>query len=79
MEQILLRMENICKSFGDVKVLKNIKLEVKAGEVHVLLGEHGAGKSTLIKILGGAYSRDSGDIYVEGKNFFRNNSDGAER
>lgn len=79
MEQILLRMENICKSFGDVKVLKNIKLEVKAGEVHALLGEHGAGKSTLIKILGGAYSRDSGDIYVEGKKADITNVDSAKK
>lgn len=79
MEQILLRMENICKSFGDVKVLKNIKLEVKAGEVHALLGENGAGKSTLIKILGGAYSRDSGDIYVEGKRVDITNVDSAKK
>lgn len=79
MEQILLRMENICKSFGDVKVLKNIKLEVKAGEVHALLGENGAGKSTLIKILGGAYSRDSGDIYVEGKKADITNVDSAKK
>lgn len=67
MEQLLLRMENINKSFGEVHVLKDIRLEVRAGEVHALLGENGAGKSTLIKILGGAYTRDSGDIYVEGK------------
>lgn len=67
MEQVLLRMEDINKSFGDVHVLKNIKLEVRAGEVHALLGENGAGKSTLIKILGGAYTRDSGTIYVDGQ------------
>ena len=67
MEQLLLRMENINKSFGEVHVLKDIRLEVRAGEVHALLGENGAGKSTLIKILGGAYTKDSGDIYVEGK------------
>lgn len=79
MEQVLLRMENICKSFGDVKVLKNIKLEVRAGEVHALLGENGAGKSTLIKILGGAYSRDSGDIYVEGKKADITNVDSAKK
>lgn len=66
MGSVLLRMENICKSFGPVKVLKNVKLEVEAGEVHALLGENGAGKSTLIKILGGAYTKDSGDIYLEG-------------
>ena len=67
MEPVLLRMENICKSFGSVKVLKNVKLEVQAGEVHALLGENGAGKSTLIKILGGAYTKDSGEIILEGK------------
>lgn len=67
MEQLLLRMENICKSFSDVKVLKGVRLEVRAGEVHALLGENGAGKPTLIKILGGAYTRDSGDIYVNGE------------
>lgn len=67
MEQLLLRMENICKSFSDVKVLKGVRLEVRAGEVHALLGENGAGKSTLIKILGGAYTRDSGEIFVNGE------------
>lgn len=67
MEQVLLRMENVCKSFSDVQVLKGARLEVRAGEVHALLGENGAGKSTLIKILGGAYTRDSGDIYVNGE------------
>ncbi|MGN1193790.1 MAG: sugar ABC transporter ATP-binding protein [Dorea sp.] len=79
MEQILLRMENICKSFGDVKVLKNVRLEVRAGEVHALLGENGAGKSTLIKILGGAYTRDSGDIYVEGEKADITNVDSAKK
>ncbi|MGN1140223.1 MAG: sugar ABC transporter ATP-binding protein [Oliverpabstia sp.] len=79
MEQILLRMENICKSFGDVKVLKNVRLEVQAGEVHALLGENGAGKSTLIKILGGAYTRDSGDIYVEGEKADITNVESAKK
>ena len=65
MEQ-LLRMEDICKSFSEVRVLNKIKLELRQGEVHALLGENGAGKSTLIKILGGAYTRDGGEIYVNG-------------
>ncbi|MGN0405797.1 MAG: sugar ABC transporter ATP-binding protein [Bariatricus sp.] len=63
----LLEMKNICKSFSGVQVLKDIHLELEAGEVHALLGENGAGKSTLIKILGGVYTKDSGDILVDGQ------------
>jgi ribose transport system ATP-binding protein len=64
MSENVLRMENINKSFFGVKVLKNAKLEVRPGEVHVLLGENGAGKSTLIKILSSAYKRDSGKVFI---------------
>ncbi|AKP47072.1 sugar ABC transporter ATP-binding protein [Bacillus smithii] len=62
----LLEMKGIKKSFHQNQVLKGIDLDVKAGEVHVLLGENGAGKSTLIKILTGAYQKDAGEIYWEG-------------
>lgn len=61
----LLVMKGIKKSFSNNHVLKGIDLEIKAGEVHVLLGENGAGKSTLIKILTGAYEKDGGEIYWE--------------
>jgi len=57
-------MKNISKSFGGVKALDNVDFEARAGEVHALVGENGAGKSTLIKILSGAYSKDSGEVYV---------------
>jgi len=63
----LLYMENICKSFFGVPVLKNVSFRLRHGEVHVLLGENGAGKSTLIKILSGAYTLDSGKIFLEGQ------------
>lgn len=63
----LLRLENICKGFSGIPVLKNIDLEIKAGEVHVLLGENGAGKSTIIKIMTGSYIKDEGEMYWEGK------------
>src|SRR4051794_543185 len=61
----LLEIQGIKKSFNQNHVLKGIDLNVRAGEVHVLLGENGAGKSTLIKILTGAYQKDAGEIYWE--------------
>lgn len=63
----ILEMKGISKSFFDVKVLNNVQLQVKSGEVHVLLGENGAGKSTLIKILSGAYRKETGEIFLEEK------------
>ena len=60
-------MRNISKEFPGVKALKNVTLTVKPGEVKALVGENGAGKSTLIKILTGAYSLESGEIFIHGK------------
>jgi ribose transport system ATP-binding protein len=54
------------KSFGGVRALRGVSLEVRAGEVHALLGENGAGKSTLIKILSGVHSFGTGTIEIEG-------------
>ena len=65
-EQILLEMNHIRKEFPGVLALKDVSLQLRAGEVHALLGENGAGKSTLIKILGGIYSRDGGEIIIDG-------------
>lgn len=65
--EITLQMKRICKSFPGVKALDNVDFEVHKGEVHVLLGENGAGKSTLMKILSGVYSKDDGEIYLEGE------------
>ena len=53
--QVLLRMENICKTFPGVKALDHVSLTVRAGTVHALMGENGAGKSTLMKCLFGVY------------------------
>ncbi len=61
----LLELRGISKSFSGNQVLKEIHLDIRPGEVHVLLGENGAGKSTLIKIMTGAYTKDSGDILWE--------------
>ena len=64
--QPLVRMKNICKSFGRVQVLKNVDLEVFPGEIHILAGENGAGKSTLIKILAGVHTDFQGTIEIDG-------------
>src|SRR5881398_1871812 len=64
---ILLRATNVNKSYAGVHALRNASLEVRAGEVHALVGENGAGKSTLIKIISGATAPDSGGITYDGE------------
>ena len=76
---VLLRMEEIEKSFPGVKALDRVSLTVKAGTVHALMGENGAGKSTLMKCLFGVYAKDSGHIYLDGKEVnFKNAKEALE-
>ncbi len=63
----LLQAFGIKKAFGGVRALKDVSLDLRAGEVHALVGENGAGKSTLIKILAGALVPDEGTIQLKGK------------
>lgn len=63
----LLEMKGISKAFAGVPALREVDFHVKYNEVHALMGENGAGKSTLIKILTGLYSRDTGEIILDGK------------
>ncbi len=67
MNEVILKMKNINKSFSGVQALKNAALELKSGEVVALMGENGAGKSTLMKILTGIHKRDSGEVEVFGQ------------
>lgn len=62
-----LRLEGIVKTFPGVRALDGVELEVRAGEVHALLGENGAGKSTLMKVLAGMHRPDSGRILLGGR------------
>lgn len=70
-ERPLLAFRRITKSFGAVRALRGVDLEVRAGEVHALLGENGAGKSTLIKVATGAHAPDSGRIELGGETLER--------
>jgi ribose transport system ATP-binding protein len=63
--ETILEMKSISKSFGPVQALKNANLNLRAGEVHALMGENGAGKSTLMKILTGIYGMDTGEILYD--------------
>ena len=79
MDQALLEMRNISKSFPGVKALDNVSLTVRPGTVHALMGENGAGKSTLMKCLFGIYHKDSGSIILDGKEVsFKNSKEALE-
>lgn len=74
MEDFVLELKGIGKTFSGVNVLRDINIQLKKGEVFALMGENGAGKSTLIKVISGYHQPDSGgEIYVGGeKTVFRN-------
>src|SRR5665811_959674 len=63
---IVLAVRDLTKVYGDAVVLDSVDLEVRAGEVHALLGENGAGKSTLIKIVSGVVLPDRGHVIING-------------
>jgi rhamnose transport system ATP-binding protein len=58
---------NVCKRFGALTALSGVDLDIRSGEVLALLGDNGAGKSTFIKILAGAYAPSGGEIAIEGR------------
>ena len=74
----LVTLKNIRKSFGPVKVIKDVTVSVYPGKVQVLLGENGAGKSTLIKIMAGVYQPDSGQIVINNEPVTLPNTRAAE-
>lgn len=72
-QQPLVAMEQISISFGGIKAVDDVSIDLYPGEVVGLLGHNGAGKSTLIKILSGAYQKQSGEIRIDGKPVSINN------
>ena len=65
MSEQLLKLENIYKNFGNVKVLKDVNITINKGEVVALIGDNGAGKSTLIKVITGVHTPNSGKIFFK--------------
>ncbi|HZF38500.1 MAG TPA: sugar ABC transporter ATP-binding protein [Blastocatellia bacterium] len=79
---MLLKVDSITKSFGAVRALKGVSFDLRAGEVHALIGENGAGKSTLIKIITGALQpdwSDSGSLFINGQQIVENSPSLAKR
>jgi ribose transport system ATP-binding protein len=65
--ETLVSLRGLCKSFAGVQALDKVAFELRAGEVHALMGENGAGKSTLMKVLAGIHASDAGEIEIEGR------------
>lgn len=63
----MIEMTGISKAFNGNTVLNNVSFSIKSGEIHALMGENGAGKSTLMKILTGIYTRDTGEVTINGQ------------
>ena len=63
----LIEMRQVSKSFGGVLALRDVDFTLMAGEIHGLVGENGAGKSTMMKIIAGVHTDFQGEMFVEGK------------
>lgn len=67
MSEYILELKGITKIFPGVKALDRVQFQLKAGEIHALIGENGAGKSTLIKVITGVHKPDEGEIFINGE------------
>ena len=68
MNKLLLECKNVCKSYGNKEVLKDVNLSLPSGKIVGLLGKNGSGKTTLIKAINGLLSIDKGEVLIDGKN-----------
>ena len=76
MAETILQLRGITKIFPGVKALNNVQFDLKAGEIHALMGENGAGKSTFIKVIMGVHQAEEGEMLLYGKPVrFKNTKD----
>lgn len=66
-EKYILELKDVVKTFGGVTALDHVHFQLKPGEIHALMGENGAGKSTFIKVITGVHQPDQGEIYLDGE------------
>ena len=79
MEDYILELKDVVKTFGGVTALNGVRFQLKKGEIHALMGENGAGKSTFIKVITGVHQPDSGEMLLEGERItLRNTQDSAK-
>lgn len=78
-QDLVLALRGVAKHFPGVKALNEVDFNLRAGEIHALLGENGAGKSTLIKVMTGVYERDGGDIMLNGEQVFPTDTGHAQQ
>ena len=79
MSEYILELKDVVKTFGGVKALNGVHFQLKRGEIHALMGENGAGKSTFIKVITGVHQPDSGIMLLDGEQVtLRNTTDSAK-
>ena len=79
MHEYILELKGITKMFPGVKALDNVDFQLKPGEIHAIMGENGAGKSTFIKIITGVHAQDEGEMYFNGERIdFKNPREAKE-
>ena len=67
MSEFILELKDVVKTFGGVTALDGVQFQLKRGEIHALMGENGAGKSTFIKVITGVHQPDSGLMLLKGR------------
>lgn len=77
--KVVMEIKDLCKYFGGVKAIDKINIKLYEGEIIAIVGDNGAGKSTIIKTISGAYKKNSGEIYIDGEKAIINKPTDARR